>query len=573
MPENYLWMITFALLLAAGLPGKIRFRKKQEELKKKHSGKQVPKIEDYMTELREYFDTMLSRKSKKGVLQEEISNGQELLRKELKLALGHCSQGDLRAKLYVKEHMKQWLVDHRRINETELEQLIPFTEPEQLNAKDKFDILLFYYKKEAGSAGFREMMQELPKEITKSGRITEHDLDFIYFQKHPVLSFPDKLEIVVQRIYEQFLGLGIIDELRDMELDGLSCGVSGGELTQIQIPKEQHKRNSSGTEVWIFFRGAMTALEFLRVPTERELERIARKVYRYGHPGQLSARKGYMVSQMQDGSRVVVVRPPFAEGWSFFIRKFLPEKAYSLRELFGEAQVGVILLYELLECLIVGEQVCAVTGEQGAGKTTLLKTLISFIPVQYTLRTQELVFELHLRQLYPERNIVSFCETGEVSGREGLDLQKKTDGSVLIIGEVASAPVSGWLVMAAQTASRFTLFTHHAKTAKSLINAMRNDLLTAGGFQNETAAELQVREAVRFDIHLAKGINGERYVERITEINRNKSDMNTERELLCKNENGYQKLAEISFETSQEMRKKLNAEQQNRFSAWLSEKA
>ena len=33
----------------------------------------------------------------------------------------------------------------------------------------------------------------------------------------------------------------------------------------------------------------------------------------------------------------------------------------------------------------------------------------------------------------------------------------------------------------------------------------RNDLLTAGGFQNEMAAELQVREAVRFDIHLSKG--------------------------------------------------------------------
>ena len=43
--------------------------------------------------------------------------------------------------------------------------------------------------------------------------------------------------------------------------------------------------------------------------------------------------------------------------------------------------------------------------------------MISFIPQQYTLRTQELVFELHLRELYPERNIVSFCETDEVSGR------------------------------------------------------------------------------------------------------------------------------------------------------------
>ena len=52
-------------------------------------------------------------------------------------------------------------------------------------------------------------------------------MDYLYFDRQPVLRFPDKVELVVQRVYEQFLGLGVIDELRDMEIDGLSCGVSG----------------------------------------------------------------------------------------------------------------------------------------------------------------------------------------------------------------------------------------------------------------------------------------------------------------------------------------------------------
>ena len=42
--------------------------------------------------------------------------------------------------------------------------------------------------------------------------------------------------------------------------------------------------------------------------------------------------------------------------------------------------------------------------------------------------------------------------------------KKKTDGSVNIIGEVATDPVASWMIQAAQVASKFTLFTHHAKT-------------------------------------------------------------------------------------------------------------
>lgn len=565
MSENYLWIIIFILLLAIGLPGRIKIRKKRKIQKEFEIGKGED-IDNYIEELREYFDFLLSKRVA-GMLKGDVNSGQELLRKELKLALGQCSQGDLHAKLYVKGHIKQWILDKKHINEAQLEQIIPFGQQEKLSNKDKFDILLYDYKKKFGTSGFQKLMIELPKELEHSPRVTKSELDYLYFNRQPVLRFPDKIELVVQRVYEQFLGLGVIDELRDMEIDGLSCGVSGGNFFNLQ---KNEKANREGSEVWIFYKGVMTALEFLRIPTQKELERISRKVYRYGHPGQLSARKGYMVSQMQDGSRVVVVRPPFAEGWSFFIRKFLPEKAYTLEELFGSSGKQVQLLFDLLECIIVGEQVCAVTGEQGAGKTTLLKTLISFIPQQYTLRTQELVFELHLRELYPERNIVSFCETGEVSGREGLDLQKKTDGSVLIIGEVASAPVAGWLVMAAQTASRFTLFTHHAKTAKGLIKAMRNDLLTAGGFQNEMAAELQVREAVRFDIHLSKGRKGERYVERITEILKKETEEESERELIYWDGTGYQKLVTISSDTSKEIKKRLSISQQNRFEKWLS---
>jgi len=129
-----------------------------------------------------------------------------------------------------------------------------------------------------------------------------------------------------------------------------------------------------------------------------------------------------------------------------------------------------------------------------------------------------MAFELNLRKLYPDRNILSFRETENITGQEGLDIQKKTDGSVNILGEVATDPVAAWMIQMAQVASLFTLFTHHAKTTRDLIYSLRNSLLKCEMFNNEKIAEQQVVSVLDFDIHLARDYKGKRYIERITEI-------------------------------------------------------
>lgn len=73
------------------------------------------------------------------------------------------------------------------------------------------------------------------------------------------------------------------------------------------------------------------------------------------------------------------------------------------------------------------------------------------------------------------------------------------------------------MIQAAQVASKFTLFTHHAKTFPNLVTALRNSMLRAGVFKNEKTAEEQVVQVLNFDIHLTKDFKGKRYVERITE--------------------------------------------------------
>ncbi len=133
------------------------------------------------------------------------------------------------------------------------------------------------------------------------------------------------------------------------------------------------------------------------------------------------------------------------------------------------------------------------------------------------LRITETAFELHLRKIYPTRNILSMRETETISGQDCLDVQKKTDGSVNIIGEVATDPVASWMIQSAQVASKFTLFTHHAKTFPDLVTALRNSMLRSGVFTDEKTAEEQVVQVLNFDIHLVKDFRGRRYIERITE--------------------------------------------------------
>ena len=204
-----------------------------------------------------------------------------------------------------------------------------------------------------------------------------------------------------------------------------------------------------------------------------------------------------------------------SETWAFFVRKFDVKRA-TVEQWTGDT-AGKEEAIDLLKFLVKGARITSITGEQGCGKTTLLMGMIENIYETMNLRITETAFELHLRKVYPTRNILSMRETDTIPGQEILDVQKKTDGSVNIIGEVATDPVASWMIQSAQVASKFTLFTHHAKTFPDLVTALRNSMLRAGVFKSEKIAEEQVVQVLNFDVHLSKDFRGKRYIERVTE--------------------------------------------------------
>ncbi|MBW4840765.1 MAG: CpaF/VirB11 family protein [Paenibacillaceae bacterium] len=476
-------------------------------------------------------------------ISEDAWNRKAKVRAELRQALRGCTYGDPQDKQYIKAFIRDILVGDYGINEHHIDRILPFDRRELLTVQDRFDIVLYLYKQRYGAEGLAQMMEDysldepkLPKTVDGSPvyEMTGEDVNRIFFLEYRMLTFQEKLDLVVQRVYQMYKGFSVVDELREMRIDGLSGGVSGipsgfaaretthgldhefgaGNQAMSDVDMDGEQITHAWDSVWIFYKGKSIRLAFLSFGSEAELKRVCQNIYKFNLPGQLSEVNGYKVNEMKDGSRIVVVRPPFAETWAFFVRKFDIPSA-SLEHLIQGDQAELPL--GLLKYLMKGSRITSITGSQGSGKTTLLMAMIKHIYASYTLRVQEISFELHLRRLYSGRNILSFRETDYVSGQAALDLQKKTDGTVHILGEVATDEVAAWMVQMAQVASLFTLFTHHAKTFRDLIESLRNSLLKTGVFRDERIAEMQVASVIDFDIHLRRDMTGKRYIERITE--------------------------------------------------------
>ena len=84
-----------------------------------------------------------------GLSEEELKRRKNK-KYELKKALKGCTYGDVNDKKYVKELIYDLLAKEYGVDETNISRAIPFDTPSLLTSQDKFDILLYVYKKEFG---------------------------------------------------------------------------------------------------------------------------------------------------------------------------------------------------------------------------------------------------------------------------------------------------------------------------------------------------------------------------------------------------------------------------------------
>ena len=226
-----------------------------------------------------------------GLSEEELKRRKNK-KYELKKALKGCTYGDVNDKKYVKELIYDLLAQEYGVEETNISKAIPFDIPSLLTAQDKFDILIYIFKREFGYEALPELIKKYNLAVLKyvEGEtkpcyvITEQEINDIYEQEKILLSFQDKLAIVVQRIYQHYKGYSSIDEIRDMNIDGVSGGVSGlpeSFLSQVAQTESdylnqiaEHKVPRACDSIWIMFQGKSIRLAFLSFGTEAELKRV-----------------------------------------------------------------------------------------------------------------------------------------------------------------------------------------------------------------------------------------------------------------------------------------------------------
>ena len=164
-----------------------------------------------------------------GLSEEELKR-RRAKKYELKKALKGCTYGDVNDKKYVKELIYDLLAKEYGVDEMNISKAIPFDIPSLLTAQDKFDILIYMYKKEFGYEALSELINKykldefkyIQGETKPCYVITEEEICDIFEKENIMLAFVDKLNIVVQRIYQQYKGYSSIDEVRDMNIDGVS---------------------------------------------------------------------------------------------------------------------------------------------------------------------------------------------------------------------------------------------------------------------------------------------------------------------------------------------------------------
>lgn len=453
---------------------------------------------------------------------------------DLRSNLKSAAHGDPKAKKYVKSFIKSILQDEAfGITPETINSVIPFNQPNHLDIRSKVDIIFHIYYNEYNDMGFSKLMKDYglnrPKDFTieeeMKGKVrynfTKEDAEYVYndlMQTH-TLSYDDKLEIVTQRIFADYKGFGVIDMLFDFSLDEIEGGVNGIAKGFLEIKKKDMSEDFEYTyeSVYVVYKGVNIKMGCMSFGSQSELVRVCKNIYKFQTAHALSRSQGHVVATMRDGSRVAVTRPPEANSWSFCVRKFDSVSSTPTPQELLALQKNSVIPINLTKWIMHTQRSTVITGGMGTGKTTYLKSTIGYIPSEKNLRVYELSPELNLQNSFPQRNIASFAVTESTTMQQLYDFGKKFNANVNIIGETASAEMGVISVESARVGSEQAITTHHATTTENFVTALRDNLTTAGGYSDETAAEEVVVNAFNFDIHMGR-IGGTRFVERITEI-------------------------------------------------------
>ena len=280
----------------------------------------------------------------------------------------------------------------------------------------------------------------------------------------------------------------------------------------IQDPDVSEIMVNAGGRVFLERNGILLDAPDLRLE-ERNLYVAVRNIART-LGDDVSEAQPILDARLPDGSRVAAVIPPCSVGGTTLsIRKF-QHRFFTVDEL---VRVGMLTraMCEVLIGAIEARQNVLISGGTSTGKTTLLNALGALLPPHERVLIIEDTAELHV----DKPNVVRFearraqGELPAISIRDLLRATLRHRPDRIIVGEVRGGEAYD-LLQALNTGHAGSLSTIHANSAAQALGRIASCALLSGVEMPYAAIRLQVAEAIRWVIHLARR-GGRRSVQEI----------------------------------------------------------
>ncbi len=450
------------------------------------------------------------------------------MKRSLSDAIRKCSQGNMGEKLVVISRIKSNLSNHLGISADVIDEVIPFSNSDLLSATDMFEIMLYLEKRDGNRNMFRGICMKTGIDKLKYDEtgyhycITDKEIKAAYVKLYQPLSYDDKLNILTQSVYEETYGLSVTDLLimEDNSLDGIQGGLSGSTSQDFRFQEDDlfhgdYHKSRTYESVWIIYGGKQIHLTFLSFKSNAVIMRLCKNLSEYGRTGHITSSEGGLKTHLADGSRVTIFRPYNASQWAFFVRKFTSTATNELVDLVTNK--GCEYPIQAIEWLIKGSVNLVYSGDQNSGKTTNMRASVRVIDHRQSVRSIEADFELYLNDAYLDMNILGTRPSERLNYPKLIELLKASDAHTILFGETASLEHAKHLIDLLLAGTKRIITTGHWPTPDELISYFVHAM---GGYGNTGTEDVEalVARLLNIDIHCVKDNDGNRYIERITEI-------------------------------------------------------
>lgn len=441
-----------------------------------------------------------------------------------------CAYGDENDKLFIKQILRRILTEcssqgsdsfpaRYGITHENIDLIVNWKVPTSIDPYLKFLAVLLHYKPEYGHDALGHLIdtygwRKLRKisEDEQGYYVDVKDIEQMWIYEKLDMGYEEKLDVIVQVVYEELRGNSCIDEIIYQNVGDISIGVSGIPDT---ISTGEALVNAPAYDgAWIRYRGFSIHFRFLSFHSYENLKKICKQGVGYMMKGQFSEKEGFKLGYGKDGSRRSAAIEPFGESPALWIRKFTA-KNESNEALFN-GQPGADRVIAVERVLVRGGATIPVCGAQGSGKTTKMEALVRYCQPFYSIRVLESEFEARLRWKYPNKNIYTMesNESSAVKPSDAYNFTLRTAGDIYIVGEARSDDMIVNVTRTANRGGRAVYFTFHPNSPAATIPEIANAMIREKMYTNLKDAVATALETVKVCIFVRMDLErGCRYYE------------------------------------------------------------